>query len=48
MEQRNKQRSVAVLKDAISKLRMVECACNMEQRNKQRSVAVLKDAISKL
>jgi len=48
MEQRRKQTSVAVVKDAISKLRMVECALRTEQRRKQGSVATLKDAISKL
>jgi hypothetical protein len=48
MEQRRKQGSVAAVKDAISKLRMVECALSMEQRRKQGRFAAVKDAISKL
>jgi hypothetical protein len=45
---RSARKSGAAVKDALSKLRMVECAWSMEQRRKQGSFAVVKDALSKL
>jgi len=38
MEQRRKQGSFAVVKDALSKLRIVECALSMEQRGSERNI----------